>query len=57
MEKIVIVVKGGMVQTVYGNCPNRYDVEILDLDTTDPDEECVSSDRLQVIEQHLSKIY
>lgn len=57
MEKVVIIVKDGQVEAVYGSCPNRYDVEILDLDTTDPDEERVFLERLQVIEQYLTKIY
>ncbi|MBQ9839843.1 MAG: hypothetical protein IJO56_10205 [Oscillospiraceae bacterium] len=57
MEKVVIIVKDGLIEAVYGNCPNRYDVEILNLDTTDPDVERVSLERLQVIEQYLSKIY
>ena len=57
MEKVVVVVKDGMVQAVYGNAPHHYDVEILDLDTTDPDQERASMDRLKIIEQHLCKIY
>lgn len=58
MEKIVIIVKGGMVQDVYGT-PNlsQSDVEIIDLDTTDPDEERVSLDRLQIVEQYLCKLH
>lgn len=58
MEKIAIVVKGGMVQDVYGT-PKLYqtDVEIIDLDTTDPDEERVSLDRLQVVQQYLCKLH
>ena len=57
MEKVVVVVKEGEVQAVYGTKPHNYDVEILNLNTTDPDEERVSLERLQVIEQHLCKIY
>ena len=57
MEKVVIVVKDGMVQSVYGKKPYNYDVEILDLDTRNPDEECIYLDRLQVIKQYLCKIY
>lgn len=57
MEKIAVVVKGGMVQDVYAT-PNLYqtEVEIIDLDTTDPDEERVSQDRLQVVQQYLCKL-
>ena len=36
MDKIVIVVEKGMVQSVYGTHPYRTDIEILDLDCTDP---------------------
>ncbi len=58
MEKIVIVVKGGMVQDVYGTS-NLFqsDVEIIDLDATDPDEERASLDRLQNVEQYLCKLH
>lgn len=57
MEKIAVVVKGGMVQDVY-TTPNLYqtEVEIIDLDTTDPDEERASKDRLQVVQQYLCKL-
>lgn len=57
MEKIVIVVKGGIIQDVYGT-PDMYqtDVEIINLDTTDPDEESVYLDRLQTLHQHLCKL-
>lgn len=57
MDKIVIVVKDGMVREAYGPCSNKFDVEVLDLDTTDPDEERVLWEGLQVIQQHLIKIY
>lgn len=57
MEKIAIVVKGGMVQDVYGT-PKLYqaEIEIIDLDTTDPDEERTSQNRLQVVQQYLCKL-
>lgn len=57
MEKIVIVVKGGMVQNIYST-PKllQSEVEIIDLDTTDADEERISLDRLQVVEQYLCKL-
>ena len=32
MEKIVVVIKNGMVQNVYAQHPSKYDVEIIDLD-------------------------
>lgn len=58
MEKIVIVVKGGMVQDVYGTLElYQSDVEIIDLDTTDLEEERVSLDRLRVVEQYLCKLH
>ncbi len=57
MEKIVIVVKGGMVQNIYGT-PNliQSDVEVIDLDTTDADEERFFLDQLQTVEQYLCKL-
>lgn len=37
MTKVIITVKGGMVQEVF--CRNKdIDIEILDFDTQDPDE-------------------
>lgn len=57
MEKIVVVVKDGMVREVYGPWPNKFDVEVIDLDTTDPDEERILWEKLQVAQQHLTKIY
>lgn len=57
MEKIVIVVKQGMVQSVYAARPYHTDIEILDLDCTDPEIEHILQDRLQEVEQVLCKIY
>lgn len=57
MDKVVVVVKDGMVREAYGPCPNKFDVEVLDLDTTDPDEERVLWEELQVIKQNHIKIY
>ena len=57
MDKIVIVVEKGMVQSVYGTHPYRTDIEILDLDCTDPEFEHILRDRLQEVEQVLCKIY
>jgi len=37
MADVIIVVKDGLVQEVYGNSKN-IEVEVLDLDTQDPDE-------------------
>lgn len=59
LEKIVVVVKGGMVQNVYGSCPNKFDVEVIDLDLDGAEPAVVEAEkaRLQTIEQHLCKIY
>ena len=57
MDKIVIVVEKGMVQSVYGTHPCQTDIEILDLDCTDPEFEHILQDRLQEVEQVLCKIY
>lgn len=40
-DKVVIVVKDGMVQEVFGSCPYKFDVEVLDMDFNgaDPDAE------------------
>lgn len=59
MDKVVIVVKDGMVQEVFGPCPYKFEVEILDMDFNgaDPDAETAAQDRLQTIQQYLSKIY
>ena len=55
MDKIVIVVKKGMVQNVYGPCPNKFDVEIIDLDL-EREAPAVAEEaeaRVQIIEQYL----
>lgn len=57
MDKIVIVVEKGMVQSVYGTHPYQTDIEILDLDCTDPDAELLVHERQQIVEQNLCKIY
>ena len=54
-EKLVIVVHGGMVENVFAEKPNQFDVEILDLDVQDEDELRVNEDRLATIEQYLAK--
>ena len=54
-EKLVIVVRGGMIESVFAKNPNQFDVEILDFDVQDEDELRVNEDRLTTIEQYLSK--
>lgn len=56
MEKIVVVVRNGRVEEMYAPCPNKFDVEIIDLDTQDPDVEAELLNRLQAIRQYLCKI-
>lgn len=54
-EKLVIVVRDGMVESVFAEKPNQFDVEILDLDVQDEDELRKNEDRLTTIEQYLAK--
>ena len=54
-EKLVIVIRGGMVEGVFSKYTNQFDVEILDLDVQDEDELRVNEDRLTTIEQYLAK--
>ena len=54
-EKIVIVVHGGMVEDVFVEKPNQFDVEILDFDTQDLDELRTNEERLRTVEQYLAK--
>ena len=54
-EKLVIVVRGGMIESVFAKNPNQFDVEILDFDVQDEDELRVNEDRLATIEQYLAK--
>lgn len=54
-EKLVIVVRGGMIDSVFSKYTNQFDVEILDLDVQDEDELRVNEDRLTTIEQYLAK--
>ena len=54
-EKLVIVVRGGMIESVFSKNPNQFDVEILDFDVQDEDELRVNEDRLTTIEQYLAK--
>lgn len=54
-EKLVIVVHGGMVESVFAEKPNQFDVEILDLDVQDEEEFRANEDRLTTIKQYLAK--
>ena len=54
-EKLVIVVRGGMIESVFAEDPNQFDVEILDFDVQDEDELRVNEDRLTTIEQYLAR--
>ena len=54
-EKLVIVVRGGMIESVFAKNPNQFDVEILDLDVQDEEELRVNEDRLTTIEQYLAR--
>lgn len=58
MDKIIIVVKDGLVQDVYADVvPYSVDVEIVDLDAHDDISLAYAYERLGVAEQHLTKIY
>lgn len=58
MQKIVIVVEEGMVTSVYGCVPpGQIDIEVLDMDTTDPDMLAILDERLEVVRQHLTNLY
>ena len=52
-EKLVIVVRGGMIESVFAKNPNQFDVEILDFDTQDLDELHANEERLATVEQYL----
>ena len=54
-EKLVIVVRGGMIESVFSKNPNQFDVEILELDVQNEEELRVNEDRLTTIEQYLAK--
>ena len=58
MVKIVIVVEGGMVHSVYGiGPPPRPSIEIIDRDAQDPEDKTKSDDRIKVVERSYQKIY
>ena len=54
-EKLVIVTHGGMVEDVFAEKPNQFDVEILDFNTQDLDELRINEERLRTVEQYLAK--
>ncbi len=57
MDKIVVVVKEGAVDGVYGSfAPGQIDVEVLDLDTTDPEMKAMLEDDEIRIRQHLTRL-
>lgn len=51
--KSIIVIEGGIVQSVYTDADD-LDVEIVDLDTEDPDELKETEERLEEIERDKS---
>ena len=57
MDKLVIVVKGGIVHSVYGSCPCQFEVEVIDLDQTDADALDAAESRLNTVQQHLCEMY
>lgn len=56
MDKIVIVVEKGMVQSIYGTHPYQIDIEVLDLDCVDPDAGIHARLKLREVEENLYKI-
>ena len=58
MDKIVIVVKGGMIQEVYGPRPNAFEIEIIDLDIdyAGPKALRQAERRLRKARQHLCRM-
>ena len=57
MDKLVIVVQKGMVESVYGPCPHEFEVEVIDLDQTDADALEAAESRLATVQQHLCEMY
>lgn len=51
--KSIIVIEGGIVQSVYTDADD-LDVEIVDLDTEDPDELKETEERLEEVERDKS---
>ena len=59
MDRIVVVVKGGMVQELYASHTCNAEVEIIDLDLDQADTQTVKNVemQLQTVQKQLSKIY
>ena len=59
MDRIVVVVKGGMVQELYASQPCNAEVEVIDLDLDQADTQTVKDAEihLQTVQNQLSKIY
>ena len=59
MDRIVVVVKGGMVQELYASRPCNVEVEVIDLDLDQTDAQTVEDAEihLQTVQKQLSKIY
>ena len=54
-NKLVIVVRGGLVESVYAQNSYQFDVEVIDLDVQDETELRVNKERLTTVEQYLVK--
>lgn len=54
-DKLVIVVRGGLVESVYAQNSYQFDVEVIDLDVQDETELRVNEERLTTVEQYLVK--
>ena len=54
-DKLVIVVRGGLVESVYAQNPYQFDIEVIDLDVQDETELRVNEERLTTVEQYLVK--
>lgn len=59
MDRVVVVVKGGMVQELYASHTCNAEVEIIDLDLDQADTQTVKDAEihLQTVQNQLSKIY
>lgn len=59
MEKIIVVVRRGLVESVFSTLtPEQAEVEVLDLDTTDPDDGQELTERLREVGRiYRSKLY
>ncbi len=57
MDKITVVVKEGAVDAVFGTfAPGKVHVEVLDMDTTDPELESMLMDEENRLQQYLTKL-